>query len=173
MPGWDAVDLPHEQLPPVQHVQQWIEWCRQLEKQGDLAQVARRRDHTKKMLRADLDLNRTQLFKQLANRLPSPAGYLSEDTHRHMITHPEEIHGQLHHRWVKGIFRRYDHKAIPSGTHSSKNTSLCWALSKKGHRLPPVAADQLSDRARWRGGTHGLDGWRYRELRLLSRSTWE
>ena len=26
---------------------------------------------------------------------------------------------------------------------------------------------QLRDRAKWRGGTHGLDGWRYKELRLL------
>ena len=39
--------------------------------------------------------------------------------------------------------------------------------------LSPITAADLSDRARWRGGTHGLDGWRYRELRLLPYSIWE
>ena len=38
------------------------------------------------------------------------------------------------------------------------------------HKVPPTTGTQLSDRARWRGGTHGLDSWRYTELRLRTAS---
>ena len=44
---------------------------------------------------------------------------------------------------------------------------------KTPHTLPLITATQLSDRAKWRGGTHGLDGWRYKELRLLPNASWE
>ena len=43
----------------------------------------------------------------------------------------------------------------------------------KEYKLPPITAGQLADKARWRGGTHGLDGWRFKELRLLPPSIWE
>ena len=36
--------------------------------------------------------------------MPSPAGFLAENTQRGMSTHPEEIHEMIHQHGVKGIF---------------------------------------------------------------------
>jgi hypothetical protein len=57
-------------------------------------------------------------------------------------------------------------RTFPSGMTFLANTSTCWAL-KSVHTLPAITATQLIDGAKWRGGSHGLDGWRCRELRLL------
>ena len=78
IPKWIAPAIPLEQLPPLQHIQKWIQDCRELEKQDDIAAIAIRRELTKHMFREDWDLNTSQLFKKLANACPSPPGYLSE-----------------------------------------------------------------------------------------------
>ena len=139
-----------------------------------MAQVAFSREQAQKMLRGDWDWNNTQLFEQLANKLPSPAGYVGEDTHRHMVAHPEETHGQLHHHWARGFSAIAMTKKSPGETPFSKTKKQHVLGHKlKEHRPPPTTTEQLSDRAKWRGGTHGLDGWRYRELRLLPNAIWE
>ena len=90
-----------------------------------------------------------------------------------MSSHPEEIHQSLQGHWVKGIFRYYDDREKPSWNDFLNEYRHLLGPKKTARKLPPITAMQLSDRATWRGGTHGLDGWRYKELRLLPQGVWE
>ena len=97
----------------MQHVQEWIQAGRNLEEEDDLAQVIIRRAHTRRMLTEDWSGNKTKLFQRLANKNPTPAGFLAEHTDRGMSSHPQEIHETIQNHWVKGIFRYYDDKPKP------------------------------------------------------------
>ena len=90
-----------------------------------------------------------------------------------MSSHPKEIHETIQNHWVKGIFRYYDDRPKPLWSDFLKEYEHLLGPKKAPHRLPPITAVQLRDRAKWRGGTHGLDGWRYKELRLLPLGVWE
>ena len=103
----------------------------------------------------------------MANKLVTAAGFLAENSQRAMSSHPEEIHQSLQGHWVKGIFRYYDDREKPSWNDFLNEYRHLLGPKKTARKLPPITAMQLSDRAKWRGGTHGLDGWRYKELRLL------
>ena len=84
-----------------------------------------------------------------------------------MISHPEEIHSQLEHHWVAGIFQHYKNREKPTWDDFAQEYQEILGPKQEEFKLPPITAKQLADKAKWRGGTHGLDGWRYRELRLL------
>ncbi len=78
----------------------------------------------------DWECNKRRLFKKFAGKLPSPAGYSSEDSQRHMITNLEEIHGRLHHHWVKGIFQHYQDKEHHPGTFLRRVPGNTWAQAQ-------------------------------------------
>ena len=101
------------------------------------------------------------------------AGFLAENTQRALCSQPSEIHETLHKHWAKGIVRYYEDREKPSWDNFFNEYQHLLGPKKAAAKLPPITATQLSDRARWRGGTHGLDGWRYKELRLLPEGIWE
>ena len=173
IPAWEHREYPIHLLPPLRQVQTWLQSCRDLEKQDDTANIARRREATKARLREDWEQSKSLLFQKIACKNPGPAGYLGEESHRHMISHPEEIHAQLEHHWVKSIFQHYRDKEKPSWEDFADEYQEILGPKQEEYKLPPITAKQLSDKAKWRGGTHGLDGWRYRELRLLPIAIWE
>ncbi len=170
-PGWDAVIA--NDLPPLHHVQTWTQKAKLLEQQDIAEQIVRRRAHTKRQLQEDWSGDKTYLFKRQANKQVTAAGFLAENSQRAMSSHPEEIHQSLQDHWVKGIFRYYDSREKPSSGNFHNGYRHLLGPKKTVHQLPPITATQLSDKRKWRGGTHGLDGWRYRELRLLPHSIWE
>ncbi len=53
-----------------------------------------------------------------------------------MVTNPEEIHGQLHHHWVKGIVRHYDDKDIPKWDIFFEEYKCVMGPKLKEHKLP-------------------------------------
>ncbi len=144
-----------------------------LEQQDIAEQIVRRKAHAKRQLQEDWKGNGTNLFKRLANKQTAAAGFLAENSQRAMSSHPEEIHQTLHDHWVKGIFRFYEDREKHSWGYFNNEYRHLMGPQKEAHQLPPITASQLSDRAKWRGGTHGLDGWRYMELRLLPQGIWE
>ncbi len=115
VPDWDHQGYPIHLLPPLHQVQTWLESCRALERQDDHANMVSRREAVKVLLREDWEQSKSLLFKKLACTNPGPAGYLCEESHRHMITHPEEIHAQLKYHWVNGICQHYREKALLGG----------------------------------------------------------
>ena len=84
-----------DELPPLQHLQEWIQAARNLEKEDDLAQITLRRAHTGRMLAEDLSGSKTNIFKRSANKNPTPAGFFAENSERGMCSHPQQIHETL------------------------------------------------------------------------------
>jgi hypothetical protein len=167
VPDWDHRGYPIDRLPPLYQVQTWLHSCRQLEKQDDSENIILRRKAVKAALQEDWNQSKNLLFRKNACKNPGPAGYLSEKSQRHMISQPEEIHAQLEYHWVKGIFQHYKEKEKPTWEAFANEYQDLLGPKRQEFKLPPITAGQLAANAKWRGGTHGLDGWRYRELRLL------
>ena len=73
-PGWTARNT--NELPPLQHAQEWIQAARELEKEDDLAQVVIRRTHQQNATRR-LERQHTPTFHKTGQQVTHTSRLLS------------------------------------------------------------------------------------------------
>ena len=92
----------------------------------------------KRMLQEDWSNNKTELFKRLAAKQMSTAGFLAEPSQRALCSQPSEIHETLHKHWVKAYFVTTMTKTNPLGIISLTSISTFLATKRLHVFYPPL-----------------------------------